>query len=58
MPEAGTLNICSSLMFCSCWFMFFHFDVSFACKKIGSNDDFIAYITCNGRRLQVFICCV
>jgi len=32
--RADTFNICCSLMFCSLWFTFFCFGVSYACKKV------------------------
>jgi len=60
-PEAGTLKICFSLMFCSPCFIpvlcFIHFGVSYACKRTGNGDDFIAYLNVmfNGRCLQFFI---
>jgi len=41
--KGGTLNN-GSRMFCSPWFIFFHFVVSYACKKTGNNDDFIAHL--------------
>jgi len=56
-PEAGTLNICcTSLIVCSCWFMFFIL-VFLMHVKTGNNDDFIAYlnVTFNGRCLLVFV---
>jgi len=45
------------IMICSRWFFFFHFGVSYACKKAGNNDDFIAYLnkTFKVHCLQVFI---
>ena len=33
-PEVGILNICCRLMFCSAGSCFFHFGVSFACRKL------------------------
>jgi len=35
----------------TCWFIHLH-------VKTGNNDDFIAYVTFNGRRLQVFVRCI